>query len=222
MNDNHNHYSGLNLEEIWDQVPSDYYQRSVETNLLQRMWHTRKLKMVIKVMGGEKNMPKKILDVGCASGWFLSKLWEEYPKASYAGVDVHKKAIDYGKKRYKNLKLICADAHSLPFPNESFDVVICTEVLEHVKNPEKVLREIKRVLTKDGIAIIEMDSGNLLFRAIWYWWVHLRRGVWRDSHIHTFDTAILQNLILESGFLIVRKETFNLKMAVAFVVKKKS
>lgn len=221
MNDNRNHYSELNLEEIWDQVPSDYYQRSVETNFLQRMWHTRKLKMVIKLMGGEKNMPKNVLDVGSASGWFLSELALRYPKASYAGVDVYKKAIDYGKKRYKNLQLICSDAHSLPFPNESFDVVICAEVLEHVKSPEKVLREIKRVLTKDGTAIIEMDSGNLLFRVIWYWWTRLRRGVWRDSHIHAFNTKKLENMIKNSGFIITRKKVFNATMAVAFLLRKK-
>ena len=214
------HHLVGNLEEIWDQVPSDYYQRSVETNFLQRMWHTRKLKMVGKLMGAEKNMPKNVLDVGCASGWFLSELALRYPKASYVGVDVHKKAIDYGKKRYKNLKLICADAHTLPFPNESFDVVICAEVLEHVKNPQKVLREIKRVLTSNGIAIIEMDSGNLLFRAIWYWWTHLRRGVWRDSHIHAFNTKILEDMIKNSGFIITQKKVFNCTMAVIFLIKK--
>ena len=220
MRDNRNHYSGLNLEEIWDQVPPDYYQRSVEANFLQRVWHTRRLKMAIKLMDGEKNKPKNVLDVGCASGWFLSELALRYPKASYAGVDVHKKAIDYGKKRYKNLKLICADAHSLPFPNESFDVVICTSVLEHVKNPQKVLREIKRVLTKDGIAIIEMDSGNLLFRAIWYWWTHLRHGVWRDSHIHAFNTKKLEDMIKNSGFIISQKKVFNYSMAVIFKLGK--
>lgn len=220
MSDNHNHYSGLNLEEIWDQVPPDYYQNSIETNFLQRMWHTRKLKMVVKLMGAEKTMPKNVLDVGCASGWFLSKLALKYPKANYTGVDVHKKAIDYGKKRYKNLKLICADAHSLPFPNESFDVVICAEVLEHVKNPKKVLLEIKRVLTKDGIVIIEMDSGNLLFRAIWYWWTHLRHGVWRDSHIHAFNTKKLENMIKNSGFIITKKKVFNYTMAVIFKLSK--
>lgn len=220
MNDNHNHYKELSLEEIWDQVPPDYYQRSIETNFLQRMWHTKKLKMIIKLMGEEKNMPKNVLDVGSASGWFLSELALRYPKASYTGVDVYKKAIDYGKKRYKNLKLICADAHSLPFSNESFDLVICTEVLEHVKNPEKVLREIKRVLSKDGIAILEMDSGNLLFRAIWYWWTHLRRGVWKDSHIHAFNTKKLENIIKKCNFIIHNKRVFNYSMAVIFKLSK--
>lgn len=216
MSDNHNYYSGLNLGEIWDQVPPDYYQKSVETNFFQRMWHSRKLKMVTKFIGEKKNMPKNVLDVGCASGWFLSELALKYPKTSYVGVDVYKKAIDYGKKRYKNLKLICADAHSLPFPNESFDVVICAEVLEHVENPQRVLREIKRVLVKDGVAIIEMDSGNLLFRAIWYWWTHLRRGVWRNSHVHTFNTKLLEDMIKKSGFIITQKKVFNYSMAVIF------
>lgn len=219
MKKNHKHYLGLDLEEIWDQVPPDYYQKSVEDNFLQRMWHSRKLKTVVNLIG-KKNNPKNILDVGCASGWFLSELAFRYPKTKHVGVDAYKKAIDYGKKRYKNLKLICADAHSLPFPKESFDVIICTEVLEHVENPQKVLKEIKRVLSKDGVAIVEMDSGNLLFRAIWYWWTHLRRGVWRDSHIHTFNKKILEDMIKKSGFIITQKKVFNYSMAVIFKLVK--
>lgn len=220
MNDNRNNYSRLDLEEIWEQVPPDYYQNSIETNFLQRMWHTKKLKIIAKLMGAEKNISKNVLDVGCASGWFLSEFALRYPKAVFAGVDVHKKAIDYGKKRYKNLKLICSDAHSLPFSNGSFDVIICAEVLEHVENPKKVLKEIKRVLSKDGIAIIEMDTGNFLFRLVWYWWTHLRRGVWRNSHIHTFNTKILEDMIKHSGFNIKQKKVFNYSMAVIFKLSK--
>lgn len=213
-------HSDKGLEEIWDQVPADYYQNGVARNVLQKIWHTKKLKTVIGLIKSSNIKPKKILDVGSASGWFLSELALRYPKASYAGVDVHKKAINYGKKRYKNLKLICADAQSLPFPNESFDVVICTEVLEHVGNPEKVLTEIKRVLTSKGIAMVEMDTGNILFRLVWHWWTNIRKGVWRDSHIHAFNTKILEIMIKNSGFTITQKKVFNCSMAVIFMISK--
>lgn len=212
--------SPTNLEKIWNQVPVDYYQNGISNNILQRLWHNGKLKAVTQLIEDSGVSPKKIIDVGCASGWFLSKLWEKYPKASHTGIDVYKPAIEYGQRVYNRLKLICVDGHNLPFKDKSFDLVTCTEVLEHVQDPKKILLEIKRVLTPKGEAIIEMDSGNFLFRIAWYWWTNLRRGVWRDSHIHTFNADVLQNLILKSGFLIVRKETFNLKMAVAFVLKK--
>lgn len=209
------------LEEIWNQVPPDYYQNGVSKNLLQRIWHTRKLKNVLKLVDSVGICPKNILDVGCASGWFLSKVKLRYPKSRCIGVDIYKKAIEYGKKRYKSLELIHADAHTLPFTDNSFDLVICTEVLEHVVSPEKVLKEIERVLSPSGTAIIEMDTGSFLFKVVWYWWNNMMRGVWKDSHIHMFNTTILQNMIKKNGFLITGKRIFNFTMGVAFCLEKK-
>ncbi len=209
------------LEEIWHQVPLDYYQIGVSKNLLQRIWHTNKLRTTLELIGNSGVKPKNILDVGCASGWMLSKISEKYPKAQCTGIDVYKKAIKYGQKLYKNLRLISVDAHKLPFKDKFFDLAICTELLEHVENPQKVLSEIKRILAPNGIAVVEMDSGNFLFRMVWHWWTNVRHGVWRDSHIHAFNTKILENMIKDSGFVITQKKIFNVTMAVAFLLEKK-
>lgn len=206
------------IAHIWEQVPADYYQKGVKNNLLQRLWHHRKLEVVCNLI--ESANPKNILDVGCASGWFLSQIAQRFPKAKCIGIDVYKNAIQYGKKRYPSLKFMVADAHSLPFPDDSFDVIVCTEVLEHVLKPEQVISEIKRVLRPNGIAIVEMDSGNFLFRAVWYWWTHLKKGVWRNSHIHSFSTKKLEKMLRKGGVIIAKKRVFNLSMAVAFQLKK--
>lgn len=211
------HNSEEKLEYIWNQVPPDYYQVGIKKNRLQRAWHTRKLQVVLELLG-KKN--KNILDVGCASGWFLSEIKKSNPNARCTGVDVYKSAIDYGKKKYKSLTLLSIDAHVLPFKDELFDSVVCTEVLEHVVEPQKVLREIVRVLRPGGIAVIEMDTGNVLFRLVWYWWTHLRHGVWRDSHIHSFTATKLETMIKKAGFTIEKKKDFNYTMAVAFLARK--
>lgn len=204
-------------KEILKQVPPNYYQRGIKNNFLQRAWHNGKLKSVESLID---NDPKNILDVGCASGWFLHSLHLKFPKSKCTGVDKYRNAIIYGNKKYKSLKLIYADAHSLPFKAGSFDLIICTEVLEHVKDPQIVLKEIKRVLSKKGVAIIEMDSGNWLFRVSWYWWTNMRKGVWRDSHIHLFDANKLEKLIKKNGFKIKKKKIFNYSMGVAFLLEK--
>ena len=204
------------LKEILEEVPPDYYQKGVKNNLLQKLWHTGKLKAVMNFIIRE---PKKILDVGCASGWFLNKVSENCKDAKCYGVDAYRDAILYGKKQYKFLQLKHADAHNLSYPSQTFDLVLCTEVLEHVSNPKLVLKEIKRVLTKNGIAIIEMDSGSILFNLIWYWWTHMRNGVWKQAHLHLFNANKLEKLIKKSGFLIIDKKFFNFGMAVLFKVK---
>lgn len=220
MTNHRTHHSFMELKKIWHQVPLDYYQNGVKKKLLQKLWHTGKLNAIVKLIEKNNAYPQNILDVGCASGWFLSRIHKRYPKADCSGIDVYKKAVEYGKKKYLKLKLFYGDAHKMPFENNSFDIVICTEVLEHVVSPEKVLKEIERVLTKDGIAIIEMDTGNFLFKAAWYWWTNLRRGVWRDSHIHAFNAEKLEKMIKNNGFSIVKRKLFNCTMGVAFLVRK--
>ena len=129
--------------------------------------------------------------------------------------------FDFGNRRYNFIKLIHGDAHDLPFGDGFFDLVVCAEVLEHVKDPGRVLLEIKRVLRKDGRAIVEMDSGNFLFKVSWCWWTKIKKGVWRDAHVHLFNTKKLEKEILKSGFKIKRKFFFNFTMGVAFLLEKK-
>lgn len=211
----HNH----NLEEIWHQVPPDYYQKGVKKNLLQRIWHSNKLDNVVSSVRSTNKNPQNILDVGCASGWFLSELIKKFPDAKGVGIDVYKEAIDFGKKKYKNLTLIKADAHKIPLRSNTFDIIVCCEVLEHVENPEKVIAEMRRLLKKDGTLIVEIDTGNWLFRLVWYFWTNLRKGVWRDSHIHLFDTEKIRSLVRKGGFKVKESRLFNFSMAVVFVLK---
>lgn len=208
----------IKLERIWVQVPPDYYQKGVATNFFQKLWHHNKLLIVCSLIA--KSKPRKILDVGCASGWFLSQIKQSFPEIECYGVDPYTQAINYGLKLYPAMHLTIADGHKLPFPNDFFDLVICAEVLEHVVNPNLVITEIKRVMEKNGKAVIEMDSGSFLFKLIWRFWNLFVGRVWKKAHLHLFDCNKLENLIIRSGFQIVTKKTFNFGMAVVFEVKK--
>ncbi len=202
---------------IIEQVPVDYYQEGTRKNVLQKVWHTRKLKTVLNLI---QFYPKKILDVGCASGWFLSNVSDEYPGATCFGIDVYEKGIQYGKKIYPSLNFKVAKAEKIPFKANEFDLVICTEVLEHVDDPKVVLNEIKRVLKKNGQAVIELDSGSFLFSATWLLWTRVQGKVWNDAHLHSFNVKKLENVIQACGFTVVSKKTFNLGMAMAFLISK--
>jgi ubiquinone/menaquinone biosynthesis C-methylase UbiE len=206
------------LEEIWNDVPPDYYQKGIRHNILQKIWHLNKLRCTLQLIQNNTN-PGKILDIGCASGWFLAQIKKKYPQSKCMGIDIYDKAISYGNKLYPELQLANFDAHRLPFDNCSFDIIICTEVLEHVVSPNQVLQEIKRVLKPEGIAIIEMDTGNSLFRIVWYLWNHLRCGVWKDAHLHKFNRHKLEKLINTSGLHVVQKKLFCYNMAIVFAAK---
>ena len=163
-----NHIPQKKLKEIWAQVPSDYYDLGIQNNLLQKMWHSRKLAQVLKQLPKKPKPNLKILDVGCSSAVLTTEIAKSLPKSKVTGLDSYKSAIDLAKKKYPHISFVVADAHKIPFKDNIFDILICTETLEHVVDPKGVLLEIKRVLKKDGAAIISMDSGSLPFRIIWY------------------------------------------------------
>src|SRR3989344_5375909 len=197
------------LNQIWAQVPVDYYDKGFAKNPLQRLWHTQKLKQVIKLL---PRNAKNILDVGCSSAVLTEKISKHLPKSKITGVDSYKKAIDFAKVKYPHIKLLVADVHNLPFENQTFDLVICTETLEHVIDPKRALLEIKRVLAKNGKAIISMDSGSLLFRIVWYFWTKTKGRVWQNAHLHQFNAKLLEALIRKAGFKITKKVYSHLGM----------
>ena len=90
------------------------------------------------------------LEVGCAQGYYLSKALKQTKKVF--GIDVIDEFIVAAKKTGANVKV--ASATKLPYKNNSYDIVLCTETLEHVKDWEKAVSEIKRVLRPKGHAII--------------------------------------------------------------------
>lgn len=100
----------------------------------------------------------KVLDVGCNSGDFL-KLLEQAKQCEATGVDVSEPALALA--RAKGLAVVHADAEALPFADGSFDVVILREVLVHLHDPVKALKEIARVLKPSGFLLGSAPHANL-------------------------------------------------------------
>ena len=101
---------------------------------------------------------KKILNLGAGEG-DLNQLIQNYCDNIYA-CDVNKKDVEYGKSCNPSVIYSVQDAADLNYENEFFDIVICMEVLEHVKNIDKVLIEIERVMKPNGHTIITFPSNN--------------------------------------------------------------
>ncbi|HUT41597.1 MAG TPA: class I SAM-dependent methyltransferase [Gammaproteobacteria bacterium] len=101
-----------------------------------------------------------LLNVGGSAGIIDNYLAHHFK--SVAGIDIDKPAIEHAQSHFQrdNLRFQVADALNLPFGDESFDVVICSHVYEHVPDPERMFDEIFRVLRKDGICYF--SAGNRL------------------------------------------------------------
>lgn len=91
---------------------------------------------------------ESFLDVGCAEGLYI-KCFEKYnPHGMCVGVDIAKNYLNKAKIGLPNAAFVQADAEYLPFKNREFDIVLCSETLEHVLNPNKAFLELLRVSRK--------------------------------------------------------------------------
>lgn len=91
---------------------------------------------------------KKLLDVGCGRGGYSQKFLEE---------GAYLTALDITLRYFQNVKgvrFVLGDAVKMPFKDGSFDIVFCSSLIEHIKTPGSMIKEIKRVLVYGGICYL--------------------------------------------------------------------
>ncbi|MDO8503215.1 MAG: class I SAM-dependent methyltransferase [bacterium] len=107
----------------------------------------------VKMLGEYKGSFAKVLDVGSGVGITLSFIAQAFPNST--GCDIDKEAIRATRRILKEVgvkaPVIVYEGRRLPFSDNSFDIVTSIEVIEHVEDPDRMLREIWRVLKPDGI-----------------------------------------------------------------------
>ncbi len=89
--------------------------------------------------------PTDCLEVGAGEGYLLSAMKKRQPQARFVGLDVDQGIINEGKRVFPDLDLRVGDAYRLAEPDHSWDVVVASEVLEHLDRPNEGLAEIARV-----------------------------------------------------------------------------
>ena len=102
-----------------------------------------------------------LLDCGCGTGPMLEILCEKFPGRHYTGLDLTPEMIKKAKeKQLPNTEFLVGDCEALPFVDESFDVIICTNSFHHYPNPQAFLDEAYRVLRKNGRLILRDYTSN--------------------------------------------------------------
>lgn len=102
---------------------------------------------------------KRVLDIACGEGYGSAGLLKSGAK-SVIGVDVSTEVCDYAKSKYK-IDIRQGSAESIPLPNDSIDVVVSFETIEHVKNPTILVDECARVLSSHGILILSTPNREI-------------------------------------------------------------
>ncbi len=125
-----------------------------------------RLMFVREVAAAMTGGPAQVADLGCGSGLILTEILQMKPAWSGHGVDISLASVDYARRlaAHKGLdgrvEFVAGDIARLPFKDESMDLVIASEVLEHVPELGCVLRGITRVLQRGGKAVVTIQLGS--------------------------------------------------------------
>lgn len=140
-----------------------------------------------------ESSPRKIIDIGCGKGALTNRVCLLIEEPSILGIDFDKSNLSLAKSNY-SLEFLNADGYNLPFKDNSFDLAICTETLEHLKEPLEFLDELKRV---SGEAILSVPNEP-------YWSLknlvrgkYIMNGGCTPNHINRWTKTGFENLLNE-------------------------
>lgn len=155
---------------------------------------------------------EKIIDLGCGTGYYLFLLSNLPVKLNLTGLDNDRRAMQEAKDSLfdKDIKFVSGDLHKMPFKDQSFDKAVISEVLEHVEDDEKVLKEIYRILKPKGVLVISVPSINypLFWDPINFLLQHLFNthikegffsGLW-SGHLRLYQLDDLKRKFEKAGF----------------------
>ena len=144
---------------------------------------------------------KKILDIGCGTGFIANSI----AKKGYdvTAIDIEPEGIKLAKKgtgKKRKVTFLVGDFFEFDFKKESFDCVLLTDVLEHIKEDDKLLRGIQKVLKKKGVLII-------LVPAIQFFFGYHDREI---GHQRRYSKKNLKKQLNSAGFSIEKMRYWNM------------
>lgn len=151
-----------------------------------------------------------LLDIGCGGGITTESLNHYYPRVKIYGCDVSKHAIEYAKKFGSGkVKYSVIKNKKLPYEDNFFDAALCLDVMEHVPDVDFFLKEVRRVIKKNGIFFLVVPCEGQSFTHTWFS-QKLKFGdkmtFKRYGHIHPeFNHRYVEELIRKHGFKIKKR-----------------
>ena len=152
----------------------------------------------------EKEPFMDLLDAGCGTAPMLSLLTERFPDAHFTGIDLTPKMVEVAKaKNLPNTTLVCGDCENLPFEEDAFDVIICSQSFHHYPNPEAFLKSVRRCLRRSGRLILrDMTMGEGLI----HWFVNTIElpvlNLLGYGDVHCYNRKELQELCDRTGLVL--------------------
>ena len=180
----------------------EYFEKEL---INRRMGYLRKGKKLLKYF--KDNKTPKLLEVGCANGieiYYMQQLgFDCYGQE----IDSHSSAL--AQKLVGENRVYTGFLENSAYMDESFDIVICSQVIEHVPNPDVIIKSINKCLKKGGILAIDTPNfGGPSFKLLKDKWKNTMPG----DHISMFTPRTLSSLLAINNFIIIEKRVAGLSL----------
>lgn len=183
------------------------YQRIYELEM-NHFWYRAMEQHVLRIVAAVHRRRGAILDAGCGTGRIAQQLRRFGPVTA---VDTNDTARSYAKKR-PGIRVMNTSVCDLHFPDESFDLVVCLDVLYHRGVPDDriALREFFRVLSAGGLLLLRLPAFELLRGA---------HDVTVETR-HRYTTAEVREKVQEAGFVTERLTYANMLLGIPILFKR--
>ncbi len=149
---------------------------------------------------------QSILDVGCGTGEILKMMKTMDPERSLYGIDLSEEMLKQAKgKLADQAELYLGDAEHLPFENEKFDLLICTDSFHHYPNPQHALQEFHRVLKNAGYLIMADYWKPFPIRQI----MNLFLPFSKEGDVKIYSQNEIRNFLKDIGFQNLKYKKLN-------------
>lgn len=203
------------MENIY--MPKDHMEKLYNSkNPLVSFVHRSKLNRILDLIRYEQRKLRdagRLLDAGCGEGHLLSEIHKIRPDLKLFGIDATDIAVESAKERNPSAKIVCDDLLNLTknFKEIFFDIIVCSEVLEHIPQYEEVIGNIERCIKAGGLIIITFPNERNLTIARFFLG---RKPVKVPDHINEFDPYLMQNHI-RANEVYHKNYPFNLPFSIS-------
>ncbi|MDF5728298.1 MAG: class I SAM-dependent methyltransferase, partial [Rhizonema sp. PD38] len=159
------------------------------------------LKKMSRLVGDNK----QVLDFGCATGYFAQLLQSK--GCQVTGVEVNPSAAKVAEQYCQKVIVTDLDFVSLGeiLPKQTFDVAVFGDVLEHLRDPWKVLQETKQLLKPEGYVVASIPNiahGAIRLALLQGRFEYMELGILDNTHLRFFTRKSVEKLFEDSGYIV--------------------
>ncbi|MFH1544807.1 MAG: class I SAM-dependent methyltransferase [archaeon] len=151
---------------------------------------------------------QKVLDVGCADGTLGQKIKSEFGNV-IVGIEVSKKMGKEARKKLDAVVIGDVEEINLNLKKNYFDVVVLADILEHLKQPEGVIKKLNPFLKSDGTIIVSVPNVANIFvrlKLLFGKFDYEKSGIMDETHLRWFTLKSLKEMMERNGFKVEKTE----------------